>query len=206
MQQNQIPHTLSTFFIIAVVTTLLAACASSPNIFVNEDPNADFSKYSTYNYEKVLGTDEGKSYRSILSNFMIAAMDREMQSRGYKKADNSDLIVNFYIHTEEKIQATSSPSMGGYYSYRRGYYRAYGAYGGYDTTITQYTEGTLNIDIVDNTTDILAWEVVTVGKITDRVRNNLEVAVNTAVPELMANYPYVAAGYVPPTPPPEVSN
>ncbi len=93
--------------------------------------------------------------------------------------------------------------MGGYYGYRGGYY---GAYGGYDTTVTQYTEGTLNIDLVDNTTDTLVWEVVTVGKITDKVRENLKETVNEVVPELMAKYPYIAAGYVPPPPPPEASN
>jgi hypothetical protein len=203
MQQTRIFHTLSALIVTTIAATLLAACASSPKMFVNEDPGADFSQYSTYNYEEVLGTDERKGYRSILSNYMINAIDREMQSRGYKKADNPDLKINFYLHTEEKIRTTSSPSMGGYYGYRGGYY---GSYGGYDTTVTQYTEGTLNIDIVDNTTDTLAWEVVTVGKITDKVRENLEEAVNDAIPELMAKYPYVAAGYVPPAPPPESSN
>jgi hypothetical protein len=197
MQQPRIFHTLSTLIVAAVAATLLAACASSPKIFVNQDPNADFSKYKTYNYEPVLGTDERKGYRSILSNYMVAAVDREMQSRGYTLSDNPDLLVNFYIHTEEKIRTTSSPSMGGYYGYRGGYY---GSYGGYDTTVTQYTEGTLNIDLVDNASATLVWEGVTVGKITDKVRENLEEAVNAAIPEIMAQYTQYASGFVPPQP------
>ena len=119
MQQTRIFHTLSTLMVATVAATILAACASSPKIFVNQDPNADFSKYKTYNYEPVLGTDERKGYRSILSNYMVSALDREMQGRGYTLSDNPDLLVNFYIHTEEKIRTTQSPSMnGGYYGYR----------------------------------------------------------------------------------------
>jgi hypothetical protein len=197
MQQTRIFHTLRTLIVAAIAATLLAACASSPKIFVNQDPNADFTKYKTYNYEPVLGTDERKGYRSILSNYMVAAVDREMQSRGYVLADDPDLLINFYIHTEEKIRTTSSPSMGGYYGYRGGYY---GAYGGYDTTVTQYTEGTLNIDLIDSATATLVWEAVTIGKITDKVRENLEEAVNAAIPELMAQYTQVAYGFVPPQP------
>lgn len=197
MHQTRILRTLSAWIVTILAATILAACSSSPKIFVNQDPNADFSKYKTYNYESVLGTDERKGYRSILSNYMVAAVDREMQSRGYTLSDNPDLLVNFYIHTEEKIRTTQSPSMGGYYGYRGGYY---GAYGGYDTTVTQYTEGTLNIDLVDKETATLVWEGVTVGKITDKVRENLEAAVNAAVPEIMAQYTQYAAGYVPPAP------
>jgi hypothetical protein len=196
MQQTRIFSASNTLIVSTAAILLLAACASSPKIFVNQDPSADFSKYKTYSYEPVLGTDERKGYRSILSNYMVSAMDREMQGRGYTLSDNPDLLLNFYIHTEEKIRTTQSPSMGGgYYGYRGGYY---GAYGGYDTTVTQYTEGTLNIDLVDNATATLVWEGVTVGKITDKVRENLEGAVNAAIPEIMAEYGEYAAGFVPP--------
>jgi hypothetical protein len=198
MQQTRILSTINSLMVATAAVLLLAACASAPKIFVNQDPSADFSKYKTYNYEPVLGTDERKDYRSILSNYMVNAMDREMQGRGYTLSDNPDLLINFYIHTEEKIRTTQSPSMGGgYYGYRGGYY---GAYGGYDTTVTQYTEGTLNIDLVDRVTATLVWEGVTIGKITDKVRENLEGAVNGAVPEIMAEYGQYAAGFVPPPP------
>jgi hypothetical protein len=198
MQQTRILSTINSLMVATAAVLLLAACASAPKIFVNQDPSADFSKYKTYNYEPVLGTDERKGYRSILSNYMVSAMDRELQGRGYTLSDSPDLLINFYIHTEEKIRTTQSPSMGGgYYGYRGGYY---GAYGGYDTTVTQYTEGTLNIDLVDNATATLVWEGVTVGKITDKVRENLEGAVNAAVPEIMAQYEQYAAGFVPPPP------
>jgi hypothetical protein len=183
-----------------LVTSLLAACSSSkifdPKVFVNQDPAADFSKYRTYNYEPQLGTDERRGYRSILSTYLIDAMDEQMQQRGYTKADNPDLMINFFVAREQKIKATQSPSMsGGYYGYRSGYY---GAYGGYDTTVTQYTQGTLNIDLVDNKTRTLVWEGIAVGRVTDRVRENAQVAVNSAVTDTMAKYAHVAPGFTAP--------
>lgn len=180
----------------AVAALLLSSCASGPKVFVNQNPAADFSGYQTYNYTEMLGTDEEKGYRSILSNYLIAATDREMQARGYRQADEPDLLINFYVNTTEKVRSTTSPTVpGGYYGYRGRYY---GAYGGYETQVTQYTEGTLNIDLVDRRLGELAWEGVTVGKITEEVRQNLRAAVNNAVREVFSYYPYAAAGFIPP--------
>ena len=174
---------------------LLTGCSSGPKIFVNENPAASFDQYATYNYEPQLGTDERAGYRSILSNYFISAIDREMQSRGYKRSDNPDLRINVYVHTKEKIRTTSTPTAGGYYGYR-GY--RYGMYGGYETTTTQYTEGTVNIDLVDNRSNELAWEGAAVGRINDSVRENLEASVNGVVVEVFTRYNYIASGFVPP--------
>lgn len=182
----------------AVATSLIVAgCSSGPKVFVNENPNANFNSYATYNYEETLGTDDRKGYRSILSNYLIAATDREMQARGYKKSNSPDLRINFYVHTKEKTRTTSTPTMGvgGYYGYRNPYY---GAYGGYETQTVQYTEGTLNVDLVDNSGNELAWEGVAVGRVNDEVLQNLEAAAGAAIREVFTSYRHTAPGFVPP--------
>jgi hypothetical protein len=198
MHVNQLLRKLRSITTIFAIGLILASCASTPKVFTNENPQANFQSYKTYNFEAMLGTDERKGYRSILSNHMIDATNTEMRSRGYTLSDSPDLIINFYVHTQEKIRTTSSPSMGGYYGYRGS---RYGAYGGYDTQVTQYTEGTLNIDLVDNAAHELAWEGVTVGRITDKVKENLKAAVHGAVAVVFDNFPHYAPGFVPPTPP-----
>ncbi|MGI9290033.1 MAG: DUF4136 domain-containing protein [Gammaproteobacteria bacterium] len=183
--------------VFAVLSALLTACATGPKVFVNQNPDADFSNYKTFNFEQRLGTDGQETYNSMFTKYLISAATREMEARGYKKSDNADLTINFGLQTKEKIRSTSSPttSVGGYYGYR-----GYGAYGGYETTVTQYTEGTFNMDIVDNTGSqkILVWECVLVGKVTDKFRNNMEQSVNDGMGEIFARYPYFAAGFVPP--------
>jgi hypothetical protein len=197
MQQTRIIRLAGAVITSVAAATFIAAC-SSAKIYVNEDPNADFSKYSTYSYHVPLGTNEQQGVTSVFSTYLMNATDREMQSRGYKKVDgNADLNINFNIQTQEKVRSTTSPSMGGYYGYRGGYY---GTYGGYDTTTTQYTEGTLNVDLIDKQSDTLVWEGITEGTITDKVKENLEAAVNEGIPEIFEKFTHYAPGYVPPPP------
>lgn len=174
----------------AMLATALLGCASGPKIFTNQDPSADFAGYRTYGFPPVLGTDEA-GYSSILSQLLKTAASRELETRGYTQSDQPDLLVNFQVRTKEKIQASSTPAAGGYYGYRRGYY---GVWGGYpmETNVTQYTEGTLNIDLVDAKRNQLAWEGVAVGRIREETRRNLEPAVNEAVAKIFAEYPHRA--------------
>jgi hypothetical protein len=191
---------LVTASIILASALMLHACTTGPKIFGNANPDLDFSLYKTYNYQAVLDTDKEAGTRSILSTYLVNAVDREMQARGYKKAENPDLEIQFSLYTKEKISSRSSPGVStGYYGYRgRGGYGGSVAYS--ETQITQYTEGTLNIDLVDNVRDQLAWEGVAVGKIRDKARENLEAAANEVVGQIFQKYPYNAAGFVPPQP------
>jgi hypothetical protein len=176
---------------VATAVAWLGGCASGPKIFASQDPSADFSAYRTYGFQPALGTDKA-GYSSILSQHLRAAASREMEARGYTQSDKPDLFVNFQVRTKEKVQATSSPAMGGYYGYRRGYY---GVWGGYpmETNVTQYTEGTLNVDLVDARRNQLVWEGVAVGRVREEARRNLEPAVNEAVAKIFAQYPHRAA-------------
>jgi len=185
---------------VIATTALLAACSSGPKIYTNQDPNADLGNYQTFGFEQQLGTDRQDGSRSLESQYLMAAAKNQMQLRGYTYSENNpDLSVNFYIQTKEKIRSTSTPTAGGYYGYRGG---AYGAYGGYDTTVTQYTEGTVTIDLIDMTTDQLVWEGTAVGRVTEKVMENLEQAATDVVAEIYGSYPTQQGGgpaYVPPT-------
>jgi hypothetical protein len=170
---------------------MLGGCASGPKIFTQQDPAADFATYRSYGFKPALGTDE-QGYSSILSQLLKSAVSREMETRGYVQKEQPDLLINFHVSTREKVQATTSPAAGGYYGYRRGYY---GVWGGYpmETNVTQYTEGTLNIDLVDARRNQLVWEGVAVGRIREEARRNLEPSVNEAVAKIFMEYPHRAA-------------
>jgi hypothetical protein len=126
---------------------------------------------------------------------MIAAIDREMQARGYQKSDNPDLLVNFNANLQDKTKVSTTPAMGmsGYYGYRGSYYGPWGGYGmATETHVSQYTEGTVNIDLVDADRKQLVWEAVGVGRIRDDTFDNLEQKVNEAVPKFFEQFPHVA--------------
>ena len=172
----------------------LGGCASGPTIYTNQNPQVDFTSFRTYSYVEQMGTDAPGGPSSLLTQFLQAAVDREMDGRGYElSGGDTDLQINFYVETQEKIQSRqvpSGPSYGaGYHGYRGGYYGTWGSYT-QTTEITQYTEGTLSIDVVDNARDELVWEGVVVGRIRESTMTNLEERVNEVVPQVMADYPY----------------
>ena len=177
-------------FVSAIFALLFSGCASTPNTYSNAAPGADFTRYSTFGFFDSLSTNRGE-YESMETNFLKVAVAQQLDRRGLTYTDESpDLLVNFYIHTKEKITSRSVPTMGGaYYDYRDPYYDAWGGYGAYETRIEQHTEGTLHIDVVDASTDKLVWEGAIVGRVTERAIRNLEQSIDEAVAAAMANFP-----------------
>jgi len=174
----------------ALLSSLLAACASGPRIYSTESPVADFSAYETYSYADQLGTDDPGGPATLLTQFLRNAVDREMGARGYRHVQSGgQLVVNFYVDTQEKIQARSpDPYIGyGYYSYRRGLYVGWRGY--LENNVDQYTEGTLNIDLVDASRRELIWEGVAIGRVTEAARRNVQAAIDAVVPQIFAQFP-----------------
>lgn len=179
----------------AGTAVLMAACASSPNTFSNVDPGIDFSQYKTYSYFPNLSTDN-EQYQSLVSNFLKVAVAQELDMRGLTyDGKKPQLRVNFYINTKDKIKTRTVPTTGGgYYGYRDPFYDPWGGYGGYETRVDQYTEGTLNIDVVDVATNKLVWEGSVAGRLTEKDVRNLEQTVDEAVADVMNSFPILPGG------------
>ncbi len=199
MQFRQLTRTIK-LFVILFIGHSLGGCASGPSIMSDYDDSAPFESYTTYNFMENAGPD-GSTYQSFFSTYVIDAVTVEMEKRGYTKSDNPDLLINFNAILQDKTKVTTSsappPMHGGYYGYRGGSYGAWGGYGyGTETHVSQYTEGTFNIDIVDNKTHQLIWEAVGVGRITEKKLDNLEQTVREGVPNYFSLYPFQAGAPV----------
>jgi len=183
-----------------LLAALSSGCASGPDIRSDYDKSVDFGDYKTYGFFADAGP-ENTEYQGMFSKYVTSAIKVEMEKRGYVESGNPDLLINFNANLQEKIKVTSSPSTsmsmgagyGGYYGYRGGYYSPWVGYGyGTETNVSQYTEGTFNIDLVDAKANKLVWEAVGIGKVTSKKMNALEETVNTAVPSYFAGFPFVA--------------
>lgn len=163
---------------------LLAACASKPEIRSNIDPGADFSKYRTFAfYDEATGRKA--AYESFGNQYIKTAIVREMQARGLQQAAATpDLLVNIHVQTEDKVRVSETPT--GYYGYRGG---MYGWGGGVATTVENYTEGTLNIDVIDRAASKLVWEGIAVGRINQRARENMQPAIDAVVRQVFERFP-----------------
>ena len=175
---------------------LLAACSSNPTkIRSDYDHSVDFSQYKTYGYYSPMGI-ENPNYSSLLGQMFRDAIDVQMKKRGYVQSDNPDLLFNVSARMEDKTRVTTmqNPGMygGGYYGYRGGMYDPWGGYGyGTSTHVSQYTEGTVNIDMVDPKLKRMLWEGVAIGRVNDK-NDNLREDVMTGVAEMFAGYPFRA--------------
>ena len=196
MQSTSMLKKFSRYVMLTSTAILLAACASGPTIESDYDHTIDFSQYKTYNFFNPMGI-ENPNYSSIYGSIFRDAISKEMESRGYRVSDNPDLLINVSgrLQDKTKVTTTSDPYMGGgYYGYRRGAYGAWGGYGyGTSTHVSNYTEGTVNVDMVDRTAKRMVWEGVAVGRVNEK-KNNDETRAGSysGIQEMFAAYPFRA--------------
>jgi len=187
---DSIHNTLQLVGLLCLIT-LMAACSSGPKIVANHDPAADFSAFKTFDYIQPLSTDRSGS-RTLLSTYMMSATTAQLEARDIqRKAGNPDLLIDFIVATREKIQVRSQPTSS--VSMHRGRGRA-GTWSGYSmgmstTQVTQSTEGTAAIDVIDRARNQLVWEAAATGRVTDKTRDNLESVVRTAIADMFKRFP-----------------
>ena len=147
----------------AALLITLGACASRPDITTDYDHSTNFSNYRSFAFEPKLG-GETAGYTSLTTQRIKAATQREMTARGYVYDEaNPDLLVNFSAKLEDKVSVTQTPVpmsyYYGYYGYRAGLYAPWPGYT-FDTNVNRYTEGTINIDLIDRQRRQMVWEGV----------------------------------------------
>ncbi len=176
-------------FVFAVV---LASCASGPKIETDFDHTVDFKQYKTFGYFQPMSI-ESRDYSSLIGQHFRAAITREMALRGYVESDNPDLLINVSAVVKDKTRVTQTANMDPYYGYRRGYYDPWRGYGyGTQTHVRTYTEGTVNIDLVDPKLKRMIWEGVAIGTITEKKRKNSRQAISDGVALVFEQYPFNA--------------
>ncbi len=182
---------------------VLAGCASGPDVRADYDKAADFGKYRTYGFVAQAGTDTG-DFKSLSTQILQNAAARQMESRGYKRSDNPDLVINFKGKLEEKVdvESTPAPYYGPGWGYGGWYGAPWGGYGGTEVTTRRYNVGTLVMDVVDREKRQVVFQGGVQDVVTKEMLQNREAALNAAVDHIFARYPFVA-GQSAPVPLPE---
>ena len=188
---------------LAATAIALAGCASGPDIQADYDRSADFGKYRTYGFVSQAGTDSG-DFRSLSTQMLQNAAARQMEQRGYTRAENPDLVINFKGKLEEKVdvESTPAPYYGPGWGYGGWYGAPYGGWGGTEVTTRRYNVGTLVIDVVDREKRQVVFQGAISGVVTKEMQQNREASINRAVEGIFMQYPFVA-GQSAPVPLPE---
>ena len=192
---------------IVLLSAFLSGCSSAPKILTHHDPDIDFKQYQTFSlYDPI--ADKKQAYSTLIDKHIQSSLIKELERRGLKHTENGDLKVSFNISTQEKIESTTTPIMnggsydhsgyynhgglynrGGYYGYRGLYGYTYGVSYGTETRVSQYTEGTLNIDVVDFQKKQVVWEGAAIGRLKDKIPDDIEGRIAKIVASILAEYP-----------------
>jgi hypothetical protein len=170
---------------IAIIVTAVATygCASGPQVYTHAAPDFSPSAYRTYGFLEEANTDRA-GYSTLLTQYLEAAAARELQSRGFQPSEEPDLLVNFHVVAQDKVRVTPTPTA--YYGWRRAY--AWGGMG-YANEVESFTQGTLNVDLVDRARKQLVWEGVAVGRVTEQKLKDPQPAIDAAVAAIFARLP-----------------
>ena len=176
-----------------LVTLLLASCSSTSAVSMS-DPDVDLSQFHTFNFLQHPDTDNG-NYESLETGYLKEAVSRAMTDRRFKLSDDPDLLVNFSIATQEKVRSRTVPSARGGIGYDPFYDVYYDDWAmGHETRIVQYTEGYLNIDLIDPSARKLVWQGATKGRLTKKDYENARKTLNEAVSEIFTQFPVAPGG------------
>ncbi|NCF62816.1 MAG: DUF4136 domain-containing protein [Gammaproteobacteria bacterium] len=172
-------------YAVSVVVLLLAGCAASgPTISVNSAPGADLSEFRTWNFIQPLGTDRSNGTRTPLSTMLMNSVSSEMAARGLAQSDSPDMLVDFFVTTEERMDIRQTPNSSMSTMHRSNWHRGISTWPTYQTTVRQYTQGTLLIDLIDPANNVLLAE----GAAQDRLRSGeiTQQQANDVVGQIMA--------------------
>jgi len=185
------------FIAVVAMAIVLSACAPSVKVRSDADPSVNMGQFKTYDFFSQMGI-EGDGYSNLLGQHFRDAISSQMNARGYTKSGSPQLQINVSIGAEEKVRVNTyqDPYLhGGYYG--MGGYGMYGSPWGYGggttrTTVHQYTEANVYIDMVDTSGHKMVWQGVATFTLTDKMQAQLRETVINTVNEVFAQYPVSA--------------
>ena len=174
------------FFLVASVL-LLAGC-SSVSVSRDYDASADFSKLKTFAWQHAVQPESGSPRidNDLMDERIRRAVDAELAGKGFQLVakEEADFLVAYYVEYKQRISGSSVSMSAG-----RGSYGRYGGVG-YNTTVSEYDEGYLTIDIIDPASDRNIWRGV--GRRTTYEGSSpkkMTKIVNSSVSRILAKFP-----------------
>ena len=171
-------------FFIALIFIIFAASCSSVSVKFDYDPAIDFSKFKTFGWKDVEIPNDALSKNPLLAKRVKEAVIKELEAKGYtySESEKVDFAVVAHAGTKDRMQVTDWGSYGWYSPW-------WGPYGG-RVDVSQYTEGTLVIDIVDMQEREMAWRGLATGTVDESTNpERAQARIDNIVSQILANFP-----------------
>ena len=182
-------------------TLLLAACASAPTPDIDYKQDYDFGKVRKIGFYDESGQVFGDNPLQ-LSDFQRERIDDalalELQKRGFDIVSDpaeADMLLSWHLGTQHKtdVRTYETPSYGASYG-RYGGYNRYSMYNCWNCSNTEvrvsnYTEGTFIIDMIDPKMGKSVWRSVTQSKLKGKKDEDEPGEINEAAARVLGAFP-----------------
>ena len=155
----------------ALRTILVGVLLSFPGVVAAQDVKIDFDKAFNFSTIKTYSIKLGTTWGNDLSQRRVMAeMDEAIGGKGWKKVDEATADIHVVLHgaTQAKRNASTFYSGMGGYGYR---YGGMGM-GTASTVVSEYTVGTLVVDMFDPKSKNLVFRGTAEDEISDNAERN----------------------------------
>jgi hypothetical protein len=174
---------------LAAALPLLAAFALAQDVQYNFDPNADFTKYKTYRWEK---HPKSLDVDDLTAGQLAKGFDAALATKGLTRKDSgaTDLVLVFQLALNQEKQMTTYDTGGYGYGpgWRGGWYG--GGMGMSTSTTSTINIGTVVVDMYDTATKQLVWRGSASKTIDAKAKpEKRQKNIDKAAVKMLKNYP-----------------
>ena len=167
--------------LLVIIVAVVTACASESRVQISYDDHANFSGYQTYNFNGPTEI-ENPDFPGFVRLQYSAAIEQQMDKRGYSKADNPDILINVSVDLKDMTSvpknlvlrprmpnvpprpSTACPNSGGY----NGNGIRFASSNGSLSTFCEFKQGSVSVDMVGMDLNRTIW----VGTLLVRIAEN----------------------------------
>lgn len=179
------------FLALPMLAVFMLSSCSSIQVLSDYDQQADFNGYKSYAFYKT-GIDKAQ-ISDLDKKRILRAIEAEMQSRGFVKSENPDLLVSIFTKEQERVDIYNNNfGWGGAWGWGYNPY-AWGpgwGWGWGGNSVSTRTQGSLYIDLIDTKSKELVWQGKGEGTLANT--NNIEKKeqrIKEFVSQILEQYP-----------------
>jgi len=165
----------STFPVLSAAL-LFASASFAQQVKTDYDHQAEFSQYKTYSWEKV------QTQNPLWVDRIKGAVNAALTAKGWTPVESGGGVAILAIE-----MAQNHPTLNTYYDRFGGGWR-WGGFGDVTTTVTNYTVGTLVVDLFDANSKKLIWRGSSSETLSNKSDKNIK-ALNKDVQKMFDHFP-----------------
>jgi hypothetical protein len=177
-----------------VICLLVAGCAPSIQVRSSFDPQADFSKATTYSWLNDVDqpSDNVRVNNELTRKTVRQAVEQALEEKGFTRVEDqqADLLVAWFGAIKTKIRSEGIEHFYSPYGYGPLYKDPYWNTQPTAFKVSEYEQGTLIIDVLDPIQQRLLWRGIGSGQVVeDQPEETARKNLTSAVKQIMEKFP-----------------